>query len=60
VASEIDFDSTLVGGTEQLIDAILAEPRLDTWRVGPGDSLAYDADKINHIPPWSPPSGSGA
>jgi hypothetical protein len=60
VASEIDFDSTLVGGTEQLIDAILAEPRLDAWPVGPTDSLAYDADEINHIPPWNPPPRSGA
>jgi hypothetical protein len=56
VASEIDFDSTLVGGTEDLIGAILAEPGLDAWPVGPDDSLAYDADKINHVPPWSPPS----
>jgi hypothetical protein len=60
VASEIDFDSTLVGGTEQLIGAILAEPGLDAWAVDPDDSLAYDADKINHVPPWKPPPRSGA
>ena len=60
VASEIDFDSTLVGGTEELIGAILTEPRLDAWRVAPDDSLAHDADKINHVPPWSRPSQSEA
>jgi hypothetical protein len=47
VASEIDFDSTLVGGTTELISAILDEPGLDAWSVGPEDSLAYDADRIN-------------
>jgi hypothetical protein len=47
VASEIDFDSTLVGGTAELIRAILDEPGLDAWPVGPEDSLAYDADRIN-------------
>lgn len=50
VASEIDFDSTLVGGTNQLIEAILETPTLDAWPVGPDDSLAYDADHINKVP----------
>lgn len=47
VASEIDFDSTLVGGTRELVDAILDAPELDSWPVAPDDSLAYDADRIN-------------
>ncbi len=50
VASEIDFDSTLVGGSTRLIDAILDTPELDAWAVRPGDSLAYDADTINRVP----------
>jgi hypothetical protein len=58
VASEIDFDSTLVGGAEDLIGAILADPGLDAWPVGPDDSLAHDADKVNHVPPWNPRSGA--
>jgi hypothetical protein len=49
VASEIDFDSTLVGGSADLIRAILAAPGLDAWPVGPDDSLAADADKINRV-----------
>jgi hypothetical protein len=47
VASEIDFDSTLVGGSYQLIEDLLAEPGLETWPIGPGDSLAEDGDLIN-------------
>ncbi len=49
-ASEIDFDSTLIGGSTELIEAILDAPRFDAWPVGPTDSLAYDADKINAAP----------
>jgi hypothetical protein len=59
VASEIDFDSTLVRGTTELIRAILDEPGLDAWSVGPDDSLAYDADRINHAQePPQPTLGS--
>jgi hypothetical protein len=47
VASEFDFDSTLVGGSEGLIDELMADPRLETMVVHPEDSLAADADKIN-------------
>lgn len=50
VASEIDFDSTLVGGSSHLIDAILNTPALDAWPLAPEDSLAYDADPINQTP----------
>lgn len=51
VASEIDFDSTLVGGSMRLIDAILHTPELDAWPVTADDSLAYDADEINRVAP---------
>jgi hypothetical protein len=54
VASEIDFDSTLVGGPMQLIDAILHTPELDAWPVTADDSLAYDADEINQVRPGIP------
>lgn len=49
VATEIDFDSTLVGGPEQLVDAILRTPELDAWPVTVDDSLAYDGDELNHV-----------
>jgi hypothetical protein len=47
VGTEVDFDSTLVGGGRALIDAILADPALEAFEVGPDDSLAYDADPVN-------------
>jgi hypothetical protein len=56
VASEIDFDSTLVGGPARLIDALLHTPELDAWPVTADDSLAYDADEINHVAPGTPSS----
>jgi hypothetical protein len=59
LASEIDFDSTLVGGTRDLIESILDNPGLDAWPVGPDDSLAYDADRINLIHRQHETDGSG-
>jgi hypothetical protein len=47
VASDVDFASTLIGGSVTLIEAIVRSPELEAWQVGPGTSLAADADKIN-------------
>lgn len=47
IASEIDFDSTLVGGSEKLITTLVDVPALDVWQVRPADSLAFDADLLN-------------
>jgi hypothetical protein len=47
VATEIDFDSTLVGGDQTLIGEILNDELLEACPVNPNDSLAEDADKIN-------------
>jgi hypothetical protein len=47
VATEIDFDSTLVGGSNALIRDLLSDAALETWRVDPRDSLAYDGDMVN-------------
>jgi hypothetical protein len=55
VASEYDFDSTLVGGSRELIDAILDSPDLEAWQVDPEVSLQADADKVNPVP--DPPPG---
>jgi hypothetical protein len=49
VASEVDFDSTLVGGNAALIDGIVESSKLEAWRIRPTDSLADDADKVNSI-----------
>ena len=39
VATEIDFDSTLVGGSEELVDELLATDALESWRVDVSDAL---------------------
>ena len=46
-ATELDFDSTVVGGSTGLIDEILQAPALDAWPMDADDSLAADADQIN-------------
>jgi hypothetical protein len=57
VASEVDLDSTLVGGSRALIDALLAAPDLEVWEVDGEVSLQSDADKLNPVP--EPPPGWG-
>jgi hypothetical protein len=47
VATEIDLFCTLVAGPEALADALLSEPRLEAWRVDPGDPVTYDSDLVN-------------
>ncbi|MEU3626615.1 hypothetical protein [Amycolatopsis coloradensis] len=50
VATEIDFDSTLVAGEEALIDALLKAPGPEVWRIEPDTSLAADGDRVDHVP----------
>jgi hypothetical protein len=47
VASEIDLFCTLVAGSNSLAESLLADPRLEVWRVFPGDSVTADSDDIN-------------
>jgi hypothetical protein len=47
LATEIDFDSTLVGGSKQLVDELLQATRLETCPVGIDDDLTIDGDRIN-------------
>lgn len=47
LATEIDFDSTLVGGTEGLARAILDDPRFEAFPIGPRNLLTWNADKLN-------------
>ncbi|WP_062527524.1 hypothetical protein [Demequina rhizosphaerae] len=51
VASEIDWDSTIVAGSRGVVDAVLAEPALEAFEVGPDDRLDWDGDTVN--PPRS-------
>lgn len=47
VASEIDFDSTLVAGTRHLVNDLLADDVLEAVEVVPGGLLTVTADTIN-------------
>ena len=47
VATEIDFDSTLLGGDAALVDAVLADPALDAWPIDSEDCVGSSGDLIN-------------
>lgn len=46
-ASEIDFDSTLVGGSDDFINELMGHPAIETVRVEETTDLTWDADNIN-------------
>jgi hypothetical protein len=47
LGTEIDFDSTIVGGSDLLIGDLLRSPDLEAWKVGPDDCLTSEADQVN-------------
>ncbi|MGB3414476.1 MAG: hypothetical protein WBA28_07130 [Microbacteriaceae bacterium] len=47
LATEIDFDSTLVAGSRELIDAILQHPELEALEISINQDLTYGGDTIN-------------
>lgn len=47
IASEIDFDSTLVGGTYGFINELIDHPAIEAVRVDETTDLTWDADDIN-------------
>ena len=47
VASEIDFDSTIVAGSPELRDALLANHSLEAFEVDPDGILSQGGDIIN-------------
>ncbi|WP_460700489.1 hypothetical protein [Nocardia thraciensis] len=50
VASEIDFDSTIVAGSRALIDAVLADNRFEALEIAEESDLSWDGDTINPAP----------
>jgi hypothetical protein len=46
-STEIDLDSTVIGGDDQLIAAILSDATVEAWPVGPSDSLQFNGDRLN-------------
>lgn len=49
VVSEVDFDSTLVGGSRELVDALVAAPGLEVLEVTPDTKLTAFSDKLNPL-----------
>jgi hypothetical protein len=47
VVSELDTPSTYIGGSEALVEAILAEPRLEAVRSDPNHRFDWLGDRIN-------------
>jgi len=47
IASEIDLCCTLVAGSQVMVEELVADSRLEAWRVQPDDPIAYDGDQIN-------------
>lgn len=49
VASEVDFDSTVIGGNRALVDALLAAPGLEVFEVEPETKLTAFSDELNPL-----------
>ena len=47
VASDTDLDSTYLGGSAALIEALLEHRGLEVWPVAPTDPVTIDSDRIN-------------
>jgi hypothetical protein len=47
VASDPDLDSTYLGGSNALIEAVLTHPDLEAWRATADDEVAIGSDEIN-------------
>jgi hypothetical protein len=49
VASEVDFDSTVIGGSRSLVDALIDAPGLEVFEVKPETKLTAFSDKRNPL-----------
>ncbi|MDR2998265.1 MAG: hypothetical protein LBU78_09115 [Microbacterium sp.] len=47
MVSEIDFDSTVVAGPTELIDALVADPALEAFAIAEDADLTWDGDRVN-------------
>lgn len=50
VSTEVDFDSTYVGGSRALIEAILDEPAIEALEVDVGHGITWASDRVNPNP----------
>lgn len=52
IATEIDWDSTLIAGSDLLIDAVLTDRDLEAFEVRYHDDLSQAGDVVNPRPTW--------
>jgi len=45
--TEVDYDSTIVGGSAALVEALVTAPGLEVWPISADADLTYDADGVN-------------
>ncbi|ASD22786.1 hypothetical protein B7495_12405 [Cryobacterium sp. LW097] len=50
LVSEIDFDSTVIAGTQALVDALVADPTIEVLELREGADLTSEGDTVN-LPP---------
>jgi hypothetical protein len=51
VATDVDFDSTYLGASAECVAAVISDPRLEAMRVPANQSITWDSDTINPLPP---------
>lgn len=47
MVTEVDFDSTIVGGSTELIRALVGDARLEAHPIREGTSMTWDSDEVN-------------
>lgn len=50
LATEIDLDSTLVGGPSELVEALVSSPMLEAYTIEPDSDLSIHGDRVNELP----------
>jgi hypothetical protein len=51
VATDVDLMTTYVAGSRECVDALLADPALETGPVTPDQRTTWDCDHLNPVPP---------
>ena len=47
LCTDIDLNTTYIGGSEQLIDSLLSSEELEVWPAHPHDDVSENSDRIN-------------
>ena len=49
LTTDIDLDSTYIGGSARLIESVLAADKLEAWPAQPEDDVTWEADRLNSV-----------